>query len=37
MKEDVMNTHPYLRAWLAGYYLLWKYVVDFVNRVLGIA
>jgi hypothetical protein len=24
-------------AALAGYYLLWKYVVDFVNRVLGIA
>ncbi|MDR3727328.1 MAG: hypothetical protein P4K86_09830 [Terracidiphilus sp.] len=24
-------------AVLAGYYLIWKYVVDFVNRVLGIA
>jgi hypothetical protein len=24
-------------AILAGYYLIWKYAVDFVNRVLGIA
>jgi len=24
-------------AALAGYYLVWKYIVGFVNRVLGIA
>jgi hypothetical protein len=24
-------------AALAGYYLIWKYIVNYVNRVLGIA
>jgi len=24
-------------AALAGYYLVWKYIVGFLNRVLGIA
>jgi hypothetical protein len=28
---------PALACALAGYYLLWKYIVGFVNRVLGIA
>ncbi|MGA3048496.1 MAG: hypothetical protein ABSD67_17820 [Terracidiphilus sp.] len=28
---------PCFLAALAGYYLVWKYVVGFVNRVLGIA
>jgi hypothetical protein len=28
---------PCFLAALAGYYLLWKYIVGFVNRVLGIA
>jgi len=28
---------PFFLAALAGYYLAWKYVVGFVNRVLGIA
>jgi len=28
---------PFFLAALAGYYLVWKYVVGFVNRVLGIA
>jgi len=28
---------PCFMAALAGYYLVWKYVVGFVNRVLGIA
>jgi hypothetical protein len=28
---------PAFLAALAGYYLLWKYIVGFVNRVLGIA
>ena len=28
---------PAFACALAGYYLLWKYVVGFVNRVLGIA
>jgi len=28
---------PCFLAALAGYYLIWKYIVGFVNRVLGIA
>jgi hypothetical protein len=28
---------PAFACALAGYYLLWKYIVGFVNRVLGIA
>ncbi|MFZ0743416.1 MAG: hypothetical protein WAM85_03375 [Terracidiphilus sp.] len=28
---------PAFLAALAGYYLIWKYVVGFINRVLGIA
>jgi len=28
---------PSFLAAVAGYYLVWKYVVGFVNRVLGIA
>lgn len=28
---------PEFACALAGYYLLWKYIVGFVNRVLGIA
>ena len=28
---------PFFLAALAGYYLAWKYVVGYVNRVLGIA
>jgi hypothetical protein len=28
---------PWFLAVLAGYYLIWKYIVGFVNRVLGIA
>ncbi len=28
---------PFFLAALAGYYLVWKYIVGFLNRVLGIA
>lgn len=28
---------PFFVAVLAGYYLMWKYIVGFVNRTLGIA
>jgi hypothetical protein len=28
---------PMFLAALAGYYLVWKYIVGFLNRVLGIA
>jgi hypothetical protein len=28
---------PGFLAALAGYYLVWKYIVGFLNRVLGIA
>jgi hypothetical protein len=28
---------PCFLAALAGYYLVWKYIVGFLNRVLGIA
>jgi hypothetical protein len=28
---------PFFVGALAGYYLVWKYIVGFLNRVLGIA
>ena len=35
--DSVWRDRAFLRGALAGYYLAWKYIVGFVNHVLGIA